>query len=111
MVKKGKKGLFRPPKHKFLERIITFDSVSAARKAARKLVNSLERGRLGKMRIGQKRALTICRALQNAANRAEVSASKNPVFKKQTRVKWKSVSEVYEKAADKAWKIYHEKYG
>jgi hypothetical protein len=103
-------GLFKPPRHKWLADIITFESEAKARKAAKRLVNDVERGRMGRKRIGRKRALTIARALLYAANRAEASAKRRNLTPEERR-KLREISEIYRKAAEEAFEIYKEKYG
>jgi len=107
--KNRKWGLFKPAKHKWLADIIIFTKPSAARKAARKLVNGLKRGRIGKLKIGRKRALVISRALQYASNRAEAAAKKHDLSRAEKR-ELKSISKIYDSASEKAFKIYQTKY-
>ena len=108
--KSQKEGsLFRPPKHKWLADIITFEKVGDARRAAKRLVNGLKRKRIGDLKIGRERALAIARSLQNAANRARASAKRKNLSQKE-RKKLLSIARVYDKAADRAFEIYHEKY-
>ena len=91
-----KGGLFKPAKHKDLARIVTFESVSAARRAAEKLKKMFEEAE------SRERKLTILRATQYAANRAKAGA-KNPKFSLTTRRKWLEIAKVYEDAAE--WMI------
>ena len=107
--KNRKWGLFKPAKHKWLADIITFKSPRSARKAARRLVNALKRKRLGKLKIGRKRALTISKALQYAGSRAEASSKRSNLSRDEKR-ELKKISEIYDKAADRAYKLYHSKY-
>ena len=109
--KKGRKGggLFKPAKHKWLADIITFKDPDDAEEAAEKLVGALERGRLGRMRIGRKRALAITRALNYAANRAEASAKRRNLSPEERR-ELREIAEIYREAAEEAREIYHEKY-
>jgi len=106
---KSKGGLFKPPKHKWLAKIITFKDPDSAEEAAEKLVKGLERGRIGKRRVGKKTALTIARSLNYAANRAEASAKRKNLSKKE-REELKEIAEIYREAANEAFEIYHEKY-
>ena len=69
----------------------------------------MERGRIGKKRIGRKRAMTIAKALTNAANRAEASAKRRNLTPEEKR-KLKEISEIYRRASREAWEIYREKY-
>ena len=103
------RGLFKPAKHKWLAKIVTFKTPSLARKASKKLLNGLKRGRIGKLKIGTKRALTIAKALQYAASRAEASTKRENLSVKEKR-ELRKISEIYDKAADRAYKIYHSKY-
>ncbi|WFO75635.1 hypothetical protein J4526_01775 [Desulfurococcaceae archaeon MEX13E-LK6-19] len=102
-------GLFKPPRHKWLANIVSFKKPDEAKEAAQELVDALKKGRLGKKKIGRKTALTIARAIQYAANRAE-AASKNPIISPKERRELKEVAEIYEDAAEEAWEIYREKY-
>ncbi|OYT57454.1 MAG: hypothetical protein B6U76_01000 [Desulfurococcales archaeon ex4484_217_2] len=106
----GKGGLFKPPKHKWLSRIISYETPSKARKAADKLISGLKRGRIGKMRIGQKRALQICRALQRAANETKVIRDKKKKLSEKERAEFRKIHKIYDEAVKKAWEIYHDKY-
>ena len=92
-------GLFKPARHKDLARIVTFESVSDARKAAKKLKQMFKNAK------SCERKLTIYRATQYAANRARAGA-KNPKFSPQTKKKWREVAEVYEAAAEWMEKRY-----
>ena len=95
----NKGGLFKPPRHKDLARIVTFESVSDARKAAKKLKQMFKNAK------SCERKLTIYRATQYAANRARAGA-KNPKFSPQTKRKWRKAAEVYEAAAEWMEKRY-----
>ena len=103
------KGLFKPPKHKWIADIVTFESPTKARKAAKALVSYLSSGRKGKMKIGKTRALAIVRALNYASNRAE-AASRNPKLKPATKRELREISKIYKNAAEKASRIYAKKY-
>jgi hypothetical protein len=103
-------GLFKPPRHKWLADIVTFKDPEKAKKAAKRLVHGLERGRIGRQRIGRKRALTIARALQYAANRARASAKRRNLSPKE-RKELREIAEIYDEAAEEAFEIYKEKYG
>ncbi len=91
-------GLFKPPRHKDLAKIVTFESVSGARQAARKLKQLFKNASC-------ERKLIILRATQYAANRAKAGA-KNPKFSASTKRKWLQVSRIYEKASDWMEKRY-----
>jgi len=106
---KSKGGLFKPAKHKWLADIITFKTPKAARRAAKRLINALKRRRIGKMKIGRKRALTIAKALQYASSRAEASVKRENLSLKEKK-ELRKISEIYDKASDKAYRIYHIKY-
>ena len=109
---KGRKsgsGLFKSPRHKWLAEIVSFESPSEAKESAKRLVRALERGRIGKQKIGKKRALTIVRALNYAANRAEASAKRENLGAKE-RKELKEIAKIYREAKEEAFKIYHEKY-
>ncbi len=103
------RSLFHEPKHDWLGDIITWESTKAAREAAKRLLSALERGHIGKLKIGQKRALAIARALQNAANGAKAAAKKRGL-KSKTKKRLRSVAKVYDRAAERAFRIYREKY-
>ena len=98
--KKG--GLFKPPRHKWIADIVSFETPSKARKAARKLLDIMEESR-------RKKALTILRALNYAANRAEAAAKRRNLSPKE-RQELKTISEIYREAAEKASKLYHERF-
>lgn len=102
-------SLFKPPRHKWIADIISFESPEKARKAAQRLLSILKHGRQGKLKIGQKRALAICRALQYAANRARASAKRKNLSAKERR-ELLQIADIYDRAASRAFKIYHEKY-
>ena len=108
-LRRVKGGLFRPPRHKWLAKIVTFESVEAASKAARKLVNALKHKRIGGRKIGRKLALAIARSLQNAANRAKAMLRRRNL-RKTTRKRFKALYRVYDRAAKQAFQIYHSKY-
>jgi hypothetical protein len=105
----AKTGLFKPPKHKWLAEIISFETPSKARKSAKRLLNALRRGRIHGRRIGRRTALTILKALVYAANRAKASAKRRNLSRKEKH-ELLQVAKIYRKAALKARKIYHEKY-
>ena len=102
-------SLFKPPKHKWLAKIVSFKNPSSARKSAKKLVSGLKRGRIGKMKIGKKRALQIVKALNYAANRAEAAAKKKDLSAKE-RKELKRISRIYRSAQEKASRIYARRY-
>ena len=104
-----KRGLFKPAKHKWLARIITFEDPDKAEEAAERLVNGMKKGRLGRQKIGKKRALTIARSLQYAANRARASAKRRNLSPEERR-ELLEIAEIYDEYADEAWEIYREKY-
>ncbi|BEP17059.1 hypothetical protein PYJP_04110 [Pyrofollis japonicus] len=104
-----KGGLFRPARHKWLADIVTFKDPDKAEDAAERLVHGMERGRIGRMKVGRKRALAIYRALVNAANRAEASAKRRDLSPEERR-KLREIAEIYREAAEEAKEIYHEKY-
>ena len=68
-----------------------------------------DRGKIGKKKIGKKTALTMCRSLQYAANRARAT-SKNPMISRAEREELAEVAEIYDEYAEEAWEIYREKY-
>lgn len=107
--RKGDGGLFKPPRHKWLAEIVTFEDPSRAEGAARRLVNALRRGRIGRRRVGRKTALTILRALNYAANRAEASARRRNLSPME-RSELLRISDIYREAAEEASEIYHSKY-
>lgn len=100
---KKKGGLFRPVRHKWIAKIVTFKDPDSAEKAAEKLVKEVKKSKR------KSRALTIARALTYAANRAEASAKRRNLSPKE-RKELKEIAEIYREAADEAWEIYHEKY-
>ena len=96
--KKKKGDLFKPPKHKDLARIVTFESVRGAEEACKKLENMFKHA-------SKKKKLTILRATQYAANRARAGA-KNPKFSSSTKRKWREIAEIYEETSDWMQKHY-----
>jgi len=92
-------GLFKPPKHKDLARIVTFESVKDAEKAAKRLKELFRKTR------NCKRKLIIYKATMYAANRAKAGA-KNPKFSIATKRKWRKVSRIYAQAAKWMQKRY-----
>ena len=105
----GKGGLFAPPRHKWLADIVSFKNPTKARESVRRLIKGLERGRIGKMKIGEERALTILRGIKYAENRAKAAAKKRDLSAKERR-EFKKIAEIYDKAYERARKIYFEKY-
>jgi len=105
----GKSGLFKPPRHKWVAKIVSFENPEKARKSAKKLLTMLERGRKGSRKIGKKTALVILRSLYYAANRAKAAAKRRNLSAKEKR-ELKRISKIYRKAAEKASKIYDKKY-
>ena len=104
------KGLFdNEIKHKWLAKIITFKSPGRAKKAAERLIKALEKGKLGRMKIGRKRALAIDKALNYAANRAEAAAKKKKLSKSEKK-QFKKIAQIYRNAQKKASKLYKERY-
>ena len=98
-MRKKKGDLFKPPKHKDLAQIVTFESLSGAEQAVKKLKRLFESAKT------RKRKLTILRSTKYAANRARAGA-KNPKFSPQTKRKWLKIAEIYEKASDWMQKHY-----
>jgi len=95
--------LYKPPKHRDLAAVVTFESVSGARKAASKLKKmfraALKQGRL-------KRALTIKKATQYAANRALATARNHPSLKPKTRARLRKIAKIYDCAEEWMKKQY-----
>lgn len=110
MRRRKNSGLFKPAKHKWIADVVTYESVTKARQAARRLVTYLRQGHRGSMKIGQKRALAIVRALNYAANRAD-AAAKNPKLRPAEKKKLIQIAEVYRRAYDEAAAIYKRRYG
>lgn len=104
-----KRGLFKPPKHKWLADIVSFKSITAARKSAQRLLKALKRKRIAGRKIGRKTALVIVRALYYAANRAKAAAKRKGLSARE-RKQLLGVSKVYRKAGEKASKIYKKLY-
>ena len=93
MVTRKRKGLFySPPRHKKLAAIITFESVSAAEKAARKLTQMFHDAK----RRDTKR--TIKRAVVLAATRARVGARRRDLSPAE-KAKLHRIAAVYASAA------------
>ena len=111
-VVKGRKsgsGLFKPPRHKWIADIVSFENPKEAREAAKRLVRALERGRIGKRKVGKRTALTIARALNYAANRAEASAKRKGLSSEE-RKELREIAKIYREAAEEAFEIYREEY-
>ena len=109
MAKRGG-SLFKPPRHKWIADIVTFENPEKARVAARKLVNYIKMGRKGDLRIGQARALAIVRALNYSANRARASAKRKNLSAKE-RKELREIARIYRRAYERAAKIYERKFG
>ena len=107
--RKKDSGLFKPPKHKWIADIVTFESPGRAERAAERLVNAIRRGRIGRRRVGRKTALTILRSLNYAANRAAASARRRNLSPME-RSELLRISDIYREAAEEASEIYHSKY-
>jgi len=90
---------YEPPRHKEIAKIVTFESVEGAKKAAKKLFLLFKKAK------NSDRKLIILRAVQLAANRARAGA-KNPKFSLETRRKWLTISKIYEKVSEKMEKLY-----
>ena len=101
--------MFKPPRHKWIADIVTFESPTKARAAARKLVNYIKMGHKGKLKIGQARALTIVRALNYAANRAEASAKRRNLSPRE-RKELREIARIYRRAYERAARIYERKF-
>ena len=111
MGRKKKRGLFdnKEPKHPWIAKNISLKSPSQAKKGAERLLKALKRGMYKRLKIGQKRALAIARGLQQAANRAKASAKKKDLSKREKQ-QLRKISKILDKAAEKAFKIYEQKY-
>ena len=77
-------GMFDPPKHKWLAKIIRIDSPSAARKAVREL----------KKRMNSRNKTLIIRAANLAANRAKVMLKRKNLSRKERR-ELREVEKIY----------------
>jgi len=103
------RGLFKPPRHKWVADIVSFRTPSEARKATKKLVSGLKRGRIGRRKIGRKSALVIVRSLNYAANRARAAAKRRNLSPKE-RAELRQISRIYRRAYQQASRIYKQKY-
>ncbi len=103
------KGLFHRPKHNWIAKYITQEGITVAKENTSKLIKALERGKLGKLKIGRKRALAIARALREEANRLKAQLKRKDL-KPETREKFKRLYEIYDSASDRAFTIYREEY-
>ena len=83
-------GMFAPPRHKWLAKIIRIDSPSAARKAVREL----------KRRMNSKNRTLIIRAANLAANRAKVMLRRKNLSRKERR-ELREVEKIYRSFVDK----------
>ena len=96
----GKTMFYEPPHHPSIAKIVTFESVEGAKKAAKKLFLLFKKAK------SRDKKLILLRAVQLAANRARAGA-KNPKFSLETRKKWLVISKIYEKVSEKMEKLYH----
>ena len=101
--KSKRKGLFKPPRWKYLADIVSFESPKEARKSANEVLKSIKQAKR------RDKALREARALQYAANRAK-AAAKNPRLSPKERRELKEVAEIYEEAAEEAWEIYRKRF-
>ena len=90
--KRTKWGLFKPPSHQWLAEIVTFESITGAMEAARRLKNIFKRSSLSKK-------LTILRATQYAANRARAFAKRKDLSP-EVRRRLLRIAQIYEAASD-----------
>ena len=91
MAKKVRKGMFyEKPHHRWLAKLITFKSITEARKNAAKLVRKAKHSR-------RDTAVTIKRALVLARNRAKASL-KRKGLDRSTRHRLSQIAKIYEKA-------------
>ena len=106
--RKGK-GLFpkRPPRHREIAKIVTFESVSKAEKARSRLWKKFK---AALKRHDLKRALAIKQAAQLAANRAR-AGTKNPKFTPKTRHRWRRIASIYNGVEERMKKAYPRRRG
>ncbi len=90
--KRTKWGLFKPATHGWIAEIVTFETITGAAEAARKLKNAFKRANIrGK--------LTILRATQYAANRARAAAKRKDLTP-EVRRRLLKIAQIYEAASD-----------
>ncbi|RLC85158.1 MAG: hypothetical protein DRJ03_12380 [Chloroflexi bacterium] len=96
------KTLFHKPRWKGLAKIIRLDKPKNARKAAKKLLEQCKEAKKPSA------VLRRAKALQEAANRARAAMKKKNLREKE-RKECEKIAEIYDKAADKAFALYHKK--
>lgn len=99
----AKGGLFKPPRWKYLSKIVSFESPSKARKASKQLLREIRDSKR------KDAALRRARALQYAANRAKASLNRENLSPRE-RSELKRIAKIYDEAAEKAWEIYGKKF-
>jgi len=96
------KTLFHKPRWKTLAKIIRMDKPKNARKAAKKILEQCKEAKKPSA------VLRRAKALQEAANRARAAMKKKNLSEKEQR-EFEKIAEIYDKAADIAYRIYHKK--
>ena len=93
-MRRKSRGMFRPAKHRKLAKIVTFETVKGAKKAAQRLLRMFNKARTRKQKVLIKRATVL------AANRAKVSARRRNL-RPRTKKRLKHIAEIYRKASKK----------
>jgi len=91
----GKRGLFRPAKHRKISKIVSFKNPTQARKSAKKLVKAFKSAKTRKQKRTIKQA-TVC-----ASNRAKVIANKKKNLSAKERKQFREISKIYKEAYEK----------
>ena len=84
-------GLFKPPRYKYLARIVKMDTVENARKAARKLLSIFRSAKTRAKKVRVKKATVL------AANRAKVMAGRKDLSP-QERHEFSVIAKIYRAA-------------
>lgn len=96
------RSLFFKPKYKTLAKIVKMDSPKNARKTVKKLLQQCKEAKRPSA------VLRRARAMQTAANRARAMLKRKNLSEKE-RKEFEKIAEIYDKAAEKAFKLYRKK--
>ena len=96
-----KRTLFKPPKHKYLAKLITYKSVEDAEKSVLKL------DRMFRDAKTKKKKLRIVRSMQYAENRITGGFLKKKNLKPETKQRLKGIASTYGYHADILWSKYN----
>jgi len=99
MSKKPKQTLFKKPKHKYLAKIVNFDTPENAKKSTKKLEKEFVNAKTDKKR------LRIARASLFASNRAEASGKRKNLSRKE-KTEYRKIAVLYKNTANMLFKEY-----